>query len=60
MANKLAEAKKLITEHIAMVDADIKNFIATERYELCAELTLVKKGLTYALEDISSLEEVAQ
>lgn len=60
MANKLAEAKKLITEHIAMVDADIKNFTETERYELCAELALVKKGLAYALEDISSLEEVAQ
>lgn len=48
--SELQRARQIIMVHITLIDNELKTLAAAEKYELCAELVNVKKGLQYGIE----------
>lgn len=49
----IKDAIKILQEHVAMIDKDIESCVKQEKYEACIELKNIKRGLQFAIEDIS-------
>lgn len=56
ISTAITRAKKILTEHIDMLQKSISECSHTEHFTMCVQLQHQKRGLQMALEDVSSLE----
>lgn len=56
ISTAITRAKKILTEHIDMLQKSISECSHTEHFTMCVQLEHQKRGLQMALEDVSSLE----
>lgn len=56
ISTAITRAKKILAEHIDMIQKSITKFSRTEHFTMCFQLAHQKRGLQMALEDVSSLE----
>jgi len=56
ISTAITRAKKILTEHIDMLQKSIAECSRTEHFTMCVQLEHQKRGLQMALEDVSSLE----
>ena len=56
ISTAITRAKKILTEHIDMLQKSIAECSRTEHFTMCVQLDHQKRGLQMALEDVSSLE----
>lgn len=56
ISTAITRAKKVLTEHIDMLQKSISECSRTEHFTMCIQLEHQKRGLQMALEDVSSLE----